>query len=477
MLKKFFKDSSIYTLPKLVSICINFIALPIYTRILAPSEYGIVEMITITYSLLNFLLTLEIGQGMARHLPEVQSNTEKIIYGSSSFWFTLFAYTIFVISCLLFPYPLTNILLGGQIDKTIFYLALFIICSNALIYQLKNILKWNLKAKAWSITTIIGALVSHSFAVFFITFLKLGIHGYLLGISIGLCAAFAISLFSTQKSTVPVRPVVDKSKLKNMLAFSMPLVLSSAASYITLYTDRWMLNTMLGIDDVGIYSVAFRIASAITILIVGFQQALVPLVYHHYKEIETPQNIADIFRFFLILIFPAIAFLAAFSKEILSILVGSDFFEAHLLLAWLALAIVVLNIYIFAPGMGLVKKTKKIAFANICAASVNIFLNLVLIGIFGRLGAVFATLGGGITMATLYFTWSYKEYKIPYPWKRFFATNIILLSFMIILPYFEPHLVVRLFFWIITVSIIWKILLNAKEFHKMKNYLQLQFAK
>jgi O-antigen/teichoic acid export membrane protein len=477
MLNKFFKDSSIYTLPKLISIGINFIVLPIYTRILTPYEYGIVEMITITYSLLNFLLTLEIHQGMARHLPDAKSDTEKTGYVSTGFWFSISVYLVFIILCFLFPHPLAHFLLGGQTDNTIFYFAIFIICSSAFVYQLKNILRWNLKAKAWAVTTIVGAIVSHSFSVLLITFFKLGLAGYLLGSAIGLSAAFLSGLYSTQKSSSPIRLVFENKKLRNMLSFSLPLVFSSAASYITLYTDRWMLNMMLGIEDVGIYSVAFRIATAITILIVGFQQALSPLVFHHYQNDETPKHIADIFRFFLLLTFPAVAFLSAFSKEILAILVGVNFFEAHLLLPWLAFALVILNVYIFAPGMGLTKKTKKIAVANICAATVNILLNLVLIRLYGRIGAVFATLGGGITMASMYFVWSSMEYQIPYTWKRFLVATLLLTCFMTIISSSDFHLMLRLLLWVITVGSLGKILLKIGEFSKMKNFLQVQFAK
>ena len=41
MIKKLLKDTSIYTLPKLVSVGINFVVLPVYTRLLDPNEYGI----------------------------------------------------------------------------------------------------------------------------------------------------------------------------------------------------------------------------------------------------------------------------------------------------------------------------------------------------------------------------------------------------------------------------------------------------
>ena len=66
MLKRLFSDTLIYTVPAILSRSISFLLLPIYTRILSTSDYGIFDLIMVFGGFVNLTIPLEITQGIAR---------------------------------------------------------------------------------------------------------------------------------------------------------------------------------------------------------------------------------------------------------------------------------------------------------------------------------------------------------------------------------------------------------------------------
>ena len=76
---------------------------------------------------------------------------------------------------------------------------------------------------------------------------------------------------------------------------------ASALVFVSMYIDRFMINELIGLDAVGIYSIGAKLSLAAAGIMIGFQFAITPLVFKHYKEKDTPKNISKIFRAFVIL--------------------------------------------------------------------------------------------------------------------------------------------------------------------------------
>src|SRR5690606_13112265 len=85
-------------------------------------------------------------------------------------------------------------------------------------------------------------------------------------------------------------------------------------------------------------------------------------------------------------------FIACFAPYIVSVMAGKDYAPAVSVVPFLALAALFANMYIFAPGLGIAKKTGMIAGINIICAVLNAILNYALIPHLGIVGAAVATL-------------------------------------------------------------------------------------
>lgn len=97
MFKRFIKDSAIYGISTFFARSVVFILLPLYTRLLTAKEFGIIELLTAFGNFINVTIALEVSQALVRFFPEAINKEDKRSYASTSFWFTLFAYTVFLV--------------------------------------------------------------------------------------------------------------------------------------------------------------------------------------------------------------------------------------------------------------------------------------------------------------------------------------------------------------------------------------------
>jgi O-antigen/teichoic acid export membrane protein len=468
MLRKFLADVSTYTLATLLSRSVGLLLLPVYTRFLTPADYGIVELLAVAFALLNLTLPLEISQAVARFVPDAKSAEEKTAYASAAFWFTAGVFAAFAGLVFAAPGPAARLLLGSESHTFIVRFGAVAMIAGALFYVVQNQLRWTLQPRAVAGVSLLNALLSSLVSATLIVGFDAGAAGFIGGQLTGNLAALWAGL---KVGRLPPEPALRGGPLKEMLSFSAPLVLSGLAVYATTYTDRWMLRALLGLDEVGIYSAAFRVASVLNLAVVGIQMSLMPIVYHSHREPGTPPFIGRVFGYYLLCALPLIALLGGFDAEIVRLLTGPEFHEAAPLVVWLALAYVAMNAYIFAPGMSLARKTGRIALVNIAVACVNVLLNLVWIPRFGVQGAALATLTAGLTMATLYFAWSAREYPVPYPLGRAVAALSLFSLYLGAVQAIPIPWLARLAIWALFSLLIARILLDASDRRLLRDRL------
>ncbi len=112
MLKKFLSDSLIYSIPAVISRGLSVILVPLYTRVLSPSDYGSLELVTVFGSIVNLTIALEVSQGVARFYAAESDPDRKILYASSAFWFTIVCYSIFSVFMLLSSSNVASLVMG-----------------------------------------------------------------------------------------------------------------------------------------------------------------------------------------------------------------------------------------------------------------------------------------------------------------------------------------------------------------------------
>jgi len=421
MLRRFFKDSAVYSISNIISRGISLLLVPFYTHVLHPGDLGIIDMLILTTNLINLSIAVEVSQGLARYFPDTTNNIEKIKFASTALIFTVLMHTIFLISAITFLDKITKLILGSQNLSPVMLIALFSIWCNGIFYIIQSQLRWQLQPRDYAVSSILFSVLSLGVTVLLIVVFKKGVKSVFYGKITGYFAGVSYAFYRAKES---YRFVFSKEKLKEMLVFSTPLVPSSIAVFVATYIDRIAINKLMSLSDVGIYGVGYRFATIVSFIMVGFQGALTPLIYAHYKNKETPSEISRIFRYFLAVIIPLILLLGIFSREILMIFTTKAYYSADAVIPILAAAIVLSKMYVFFPGLSIAKKTKYIALINILVAAENSAFNFMLIPYLGIKGAAIATLTSALSSFIMYVILSQKFYKISYSWPRMLIASI-----------------------------------------------------
>lgn len=413
MLRRFLKDSLIYSIPAFVSRGLSFFLIPLYTRVLSPAEYGSLDLFTVFAAIVNLTVAFEISQGVARFYSQEQRADRKILYASSAFWFTLICYGVFAVLMLLLVDPMASIVMGQPDLENAFKIGVAYVWVNGLFYLIQNQFRWELRSKDYAVTSLLMSLVTAMASVCFAYIFRWGLEGLLLGLLLGSLAGAVFGLFRLRES---IRFCFDLVRLREMLGFSAPLVFSGVAVWISLYIDRLMIKHFLSVDEVGLYGVGYRLASIAGLAMVGFQGALTPLVFAYQDKADAPQQLARIFRLFVAFALMMFLGISLFAKDILDILTEESFHGAVVVVIYLVPAILLSNMYIFAPGVGIARKNYFLIWLNVAGAGLNILLNFLLIPIWGMAGAGLATMLGCLVIFLVQMALSQYFYHVPHNW-------------------------------------------------------------
>jgi O-antigen/teichoic acid export membrane protein len=440
MLRVFLKDSLIYTISGTISRGLGLFLVPFYTRVLSPADYGSLDLITVIAGIVNLTVALEVSQGVARFYSAEQDLRRKIAYASSAFWFAVVSHCIFAGLALLLTNQLAHLVTGQIGLEGIFQLGIAFICVNGVFYLVQNQFRWEMRSGEYALVSLVMSFVTTALSVWFTFGLHMGLRGVLLGMVVGCLAATFLGLWRLRNS---FQFCFDSARLREMLEFSYPLVLSGIAIWVTLYIDRLMINYFLTIDDVGLYGVGYRLASMIGFVVIGFRGALTPFIYTYYMDVSTRYQLSTIFRIFLAIALPLAITLTLFAKDIMRVFVAESFYGGAVVVVYLVPAILFSQMYIFAPGISIAKKTYLIVWINLVGAVVNVLLNLALIPIIGIVGSALATLLSCVVVFVAYMFFSQQLYYVNHNWSRICCAVLLAIGISALIPQLDLSDVAR----------------------------------
>ena len=187
---------------------------------------------------------------------------------------------------------------------------------------------------------------------------------------------------------------VDKDIIKDLVRLALPMILSGFASTIYLKIDQVMIGKLIGHVELGIYNVGVTLAEYWIFIPVALYNSFLPLLTGSasdenvlYKKL---QKFADMMV--------GIAYLAVlgvmiFGRWGVTLLYGQEFSSAATVLMIYIWSGIFTCLNFVATAIYVINKDTKIVFAiNITGAAINFVLNIIMINLYGSIGAAFATL-------------------------------------------------------------------------------------
>ena len=204
-------------------------------------------------------------------------------------------------------------------------------------------------------------------------------------------------------------------RLKQMLRYGLPFILSGTLFYLLTYADRYFIINYGSVADLGLYYIGLSLAGIITLLFAGFQQAWSPILWSTYQDRDAKQFYSKLLDYAFSLSILAIAAISLFSREILMVLTTTDYLESYQVVPWLAFSILFSQVFsLFVPGINIAKKTIHYVWRGAVAVTVNIVLNFLLVPKYGIVGAAAATLAAAAISYVLILVMSQRYYPIQF---------------------------------------------------------------
>ena len=244
---------------------------------------------------------------------------------------------------------------------------------------------------------------------------------------------------------------LDTALYKQMLKYSMPIMLVGFAGMINEVLDRIIMTRLLPYSDIvnkeqlGIYGFNYKFAMLVTMFLQAYRFAAEPLFFKHAEKSDSKTILASTMKYYticvcviflsIVLFLPLIQYLfILYSPKSAAYFVGAD------IIPILLMANICLGIYFnISTWYKVTDKTYVGAIISIVGAMITIVMNVILVPKIGYFGAAWATLACYVSMVIIGYITEQKYYPIPYNYKRilfylFFALALFLVLKFAILP-------------------------------------------
>jgi len=406
------RHSAIYFLARGVPGLINFLALAVYTRLLAPEQYGYYAMAIAVVGLINVVVWQWLRLGLLRFLASYDARQEVFLSTLAAAFLSL----VIVSACM---FGLALIVWPGEIWLGFSALALLLLWMQAW-YELNLEL-----ARSRLSPQLYGGLASSKAVVSIAVGTWLAYSGYgAKGVLAGLMAGFALpALWMTWRVWRVVRVhMVDLQILTELARYGLPLTATFALGFVVNTSDRLLIGWLMNPESTGLYAAGYDLAAqTLGMLMSIINLAIYPIAVRALEregESAARNQLQASATLMLIVASPVVLVWVMLAQNVSAVVLDAAYVDtAARLMPIIALATLVsgLQYFYFDMAFQFGKRTSQQIWVMLTAAMVNVALNFLWIPRFGLEGAAYATLVA--YCAGLLCSWSLgrKVFVLPWP--------------------------------------------------------------
>ena len=281
--------------------------------------------------------------------------------------------------------------------------------------------------------------------------------------------ASAFTLLLLYKELFSFKWKFNKAIWKEMMIYSLPLVIAGFGGMINETFDRIMLNwwapvsnAMAAKNEVGIYSACYKLSILISLFIQAFRMGAEPFFFKQADGHNPQRTYARVMKFFVITITLMFLVVAMYLDIWKYFIRNTNFWTGLKVVPVLLLANMFLGIYYnLSIWYKLTNKTMYGAWITVAGAAITLLINYFFIPYFSYMACAWATFASYGSMMVISYVWGQKHYRIPYAWKKlvayivivvliyFLHRGIVALNHNIYLDLFSASILVLLYCWFI----------------------------
>lgn len=446
------KASTCYLIGNIFNKGIAFLTVPIFTRILSTSDYGIVttynSWIGIVSMLLGFALHMAIRSSFIDYREKVDE------YLTTTLLFTvLFSVSVTIVACsvaslIKLPVPLILILL-----------CMLQSMSSAIIEDYSYYLMMRLDYKFRTVLMIAPNLLSVALSIYAMLYV-FNTQRYLGRVIpsaiVTLIFGILLVLLSVKRSGF----AFNVEFLKHGLKISTPLILHGIALNILSQSDRTMITWLADSSQTGIYSLIYNFSMIATVITTSLDGVWVPWFTKQMNN-KGYSDINKVAVDYVNLMTYAMCCLILIAPEVVKILASKPYWEGIVIIPPVVLSNYIIFVYtMYVNVEHYYKKTIHISLYTAIAAITNLILNYMFIPYFGYVAAAYTTIVSYVVALILHASYAKRLRPETYPIKTFFAPLLHISAFTVIFYFLINRAMLR---WLLMFVYFCSVVIKEKD--------------
>lgn len=422
--EKLLNNSLLFAIGNLGTKLLSFIMVPFYTRVLTTSDFGTSDLITTLVNLFTPIVTLSAIDAVFRFTMDKSNNPKQVL--TNGFTISVIA---LVIGIILFPF------VAHYPHVLVIYALTF---TGAVVSMMQEFARAVGQVKVFAVTGILIALVTVMSNVVLLFVLNMGIQGYLLSMIIAqVGGALYLALFLKVWRYIQLTSI-DRKFMAQMLMYSIPLIPNTLSWWLSSAASRVFVVAFAGVAANGIFAVANKVPSLITMFYSIFTQAWQMSAVEEYDSAEGGVFYSAVFNATLRILLIGVAGIIALDKILVQMLAAPSYFSAWQFIPWLSLGVLYTSLASFLGTIYIAAlKTRGVLITTVMGATTNILINLVLTPTFGEFGASLGTMLSFLIVMGVRLRDTRRFMKILVDWRMFISGHLVIAAEIVVLYRFD----------------------------------------
>jgi len=414
-LKRLARTSAAYQASDLLSKAIAVFTLPLYTRHLTPEDYGAAETLLTGVILWSIFLRLGLGEAFVRlYFDDTDRNRRdrlaRLATGS-----VMITTTVVALVAAALAEPLSELVLGFP-DAPLMQIAVLGLWAFTNLEVAYSLLRVDERARAYMTASLINVTLSVGLTVMLVVVAGERARGLLAG-NFAASTVVLLGLWFHQRHRIALR--VPWRDLAPLLRFGLPTVAADASVYALNVIDRGFLFRTQSHAAAGLYALAVKLATVVTVAVRGFQYAWPPLAYSVAEDEQATRLYALVATYYVLATGLVVTGVALLGRWAVRLLAAPSFYGAYRALPWLALGWALYGLFlVLVVVAGRARVTTRNFPAALAGLIVNVGLLVWLVPVVGIAGAGIALCGAYLAMLVAMYLLTRNLFPVAFQWGR-----------------------------------------------------------
>lgn len=386
------KNTVILTVGKICTQFVQFLLLPLYTALLIPEEFGIVDLFNTYVVLLVPLFNWQFESGLFRFLLDCREDKE----GQKTVFSTVMLSNIAQSGLYLLFYVIAQRYIHSPYKV---FLALDVV-ANIFLNSLLQFSRGLGDNTSYAIASFLSASSAVVLNVLFIAVFRMGVLGMFLATAFSKVMTIVYLSISQKVWEYFSIRAFRRDKFTHIFRYAFPLVPNALSWWVINASDRTVIANVMGVAANGIFSVASKFSAVYITVYNVFNQAWTESLSLHMKDDDVDSFLADTVNLMFNLFACMCLGLIACMPFLFPLMIDAQYSAAYNQIPILMIAVLFQVVQgLYSVVYVALKKSKNIAKTSILAAVINLALDVILVRWIGLYAASISTLVAYVTMA------------------------------------------------------------------------------